>query len=345
MDRTRIGKESSDLETPAWVQVGVGALGRSAWGLHWAPFGDRTFPFGASTTMRVPSIAILALLGLSPSLAAQGNVSSFCMSGTSGASISATGSTDPTAMQGAGDLVLRAEGLPQGSLGIFLQGNLTQAAMPFGGGFLCIGGNPKIWRHGPVTTGPTGTSLSFPLDMSMPVHPAAQITPGSTWNFQAWFRVGGGADLTDAIEVRFDRPSSIGVGTELVQSNGSKHPLGTTPQGGALLISSAPELQAFWDLHMAGVTGAPPPPVVDWSQDVVVAVFAGLRLTSGYSIEITDLSLGATDLHVTTVETKPGPGCGVFFKHSQPFQLVTTPAISFLDLRSWTPLEFIKVCP
>lgn len=295
--------------------------------------------------MRIASAALFTLLALSPSVDAQGNVTSFCMSGASGATISATGSTDPTAMQGAGDLVLRAEGLPQGSLGIFIQGNLAQAALPFGGGYLCIGGTPKLWRHGPVSTGPMGTSLSYPLDMSMPVHPAAQITPGSTWNFQAWFRTGLGSDLTDAIEVRFDRPSTIGVGTELIESNGSKHPLGTTPQGGALLISSAPELQAFWDLHTAGVTGAPPPPVVDWSQDVVVAVFAGLRLTSGYSIEITDLSLGATDLHVTTVETKPGAGCGVFFKHSQPFQLVSIPAIPFLEIRTWTPLEYIKTCP
>ena len=53
----------------------------------------------------------------------------------------------------------------------------------------------------------TGNVLTYPLDNTSPPTGATQITPGSTWNFQAWFRdpMAGGAffDLSDGLSVTF----------------------------------------------------------------------------------------------------------------------------------------------
>ena len=76
---------------------------------------------------------------------------------------------------------------------------------PFGNGLRCIGsgGNP-IFRTTPVAI--SGNTLSRAIDFTT-LAPNGAITPGSTWNLQAWFRdpPAGGAlfDLSDAVEVTF----------------------------------------------------------------------------------------------------------------------------------------------
>jgi len=76
---------------------------------------------------------------------------------------------------------------------------------PFGNGLRCIGsaGNP-IFRTTPVAI--SGNTLARQIDFTT-LSPAGAITPGSTWNLQAWFRdpPAGGAqfDLSDAVEVTF----------------------------------------------------------------------------------------------------------------------------------------------
>jgi hypothetical protein len=74
---------------------------------------------------------------------------------------------------------------------------------PFGNGIRCVTGS-SVYRL-PVTTG-TGNVLSFAVDLTSP--PASnQITPGSTWYFQAWYRdpAAGGANfnLSDGLCITF----------------------------------------------------------------------------------------------------------------------------------------------
>ncbi|TDJ68499.1 MAG: hypothetical protein E2O39_13155 [Planctomycetota bacterium] len=113
------------------------------------------------------------------------------------AAISASGS----ASVAANDLLLRAEPVPD-QPGVFFYGP-QQASLPFGNGTLCIAGS--IGRLDVVSA--TGNAMTFLVDNTSPPSAATQITPGSTWNFQAWFRdpAAGGAffDLSDGLSVLF----------------------------------------------------------------------------------------------------------------------------------------------
>ena len=86
----------------------------------------------------------------------------------------------------------------------------SQAQVPFGNGFLCLGAPRK--RLGPTqTTSPSNLPFtsggSVFRDLDLTVAPLDQITAGSTWNFQLWFRdaAGGGAqtNLSDAVSVTY----------------------------------------------------------------------------------------------------------------------------------------------
>ena len=101
----------------------------------------------------------------------------------------------------ANDLGLVAEPVPN-QTGLFFYGP-DQIQVPFGNGTRCVGG--MVGRLEVVIA--SGCVLSYTLDNTLAPHPLTEITPGSTWNFQAWFRdpMAGGAsfDLSDALEITF----------------------------------------------------------------------------------------------------------------------------------------------
>ena len=98
---------------------------------------------------------------------------------------------------------LFAFNLPSGQNGIFFYG-ANQQSTPFGNGTLCISG--QLFRLDVVTTSIFGDA-SYQLDLTNPPQAAGQITGGSTWDFQFWYRdpAGGGPafNLTNAVEVEF----------------------------------------------------------------------------------------------------------------------------------------------
>jgi len=120
----------------------------------------------------------------------------YCQSGVSGAQIAASGTTSVTL----NDLVLAANGVPPFANGVFVYGG-SQQQMPFGQGFLCI--QTPVFRLGPVTNSGAQGQLMHMLDVTNPPNPLGTIGPGSTWNFQGWFRLGGTFDLTDGLSVTF----------------------------------------------------------------------------------------------------------------------------------------------
>jgi hypothetical protein len=118
------------------------------------------------------------------------------------ASMSASGSGSIAAE----DLTLFAEDLAANQNGLFFYGP-NQASAPFGNGLRCIaGGASGIGRLPIVNSGSSGV-LTHAVDYDTPPSASTQITAGSTWNFQAWFRdpAAGGAffDLSDGLEVTF----------------------------------------------------------------------------------------------------------------------------------------------
>jgi len=119
-----------------------------------------------------------------------------------GGSISATGSGSVAA----NDMTVRADGMPPTQPGLFFYGP-EQAIVPFGNGFRCVGaGSAGIARLGVEVSSAAGILLHN-VDMTSPPTLATQITGGSTWNFQAWYRdpAAGGAffNLSDGLEVSF----------------------------------------------------------------------------------------------------------------------------------------------
>ncbi len=99
------------------------------------------------------------------------------------------------------NLTLIAYDAPPNASALYFYGpNETQA--PFGNGFRCIG-NPTT-RLGILQIDALGTAF-LPLDFT--TGSLTQITPGSTWSFQLWYRnpAGGGAgfNLSDGRRFRF----------------------------------------------------------------------------------------------------------------------------------------------
>ncbi|MDP6519666.1 MAG: hypothetical protein QF411_07185, partial [Planctomycetota bacterium] len=117
----------------------------------------------------------------------------------SGALISYTGS----ASIANDDLILLASYCPSSQYGIFFYGP-NQSNIPYGDGNLCVGG--QIQRLPIVNTGPSGVG-AHPLDYTNPPQPSGQITAGSTWNFQFWYRDPtfgtAGFNFSDGLEVTF----------------------------------------------------------------------------------------------------------------------------------------------
>jgi hypothetical protein len=94
----------------------------------------------------------------------------------------------------------------QWMVGLFLYGQAQQQT-PFGNGNLCVGGG--VFRvPQPFVLGLVGNS-GVSLDFSQPPLGGGpgMITPGSTWNFQAWFRDtpagGAGFNLSNALSATF----------------------------------------------------------------------------------------------------------------------------------------------
>lgn len=122
-------------------------------------------------------------------------IQSYCASGASGSVISATGS----ASLAANNLVLHASNVGAGRNGLFFYAT-TKQNTPFDLGFRCIG--TPATRLLLINSG-VGTSLDFAVDYgALPA--SGPIQAGDLWNFQCWFRAGGGqSDLSNGLQIIF----------------------------------------------------------------------------------------------------------------------------------------------
>ncbi|HJP00575.1 MAG TPA: hypothetical protein QF764_02255 [Planctomycetota bacterium] len=85
---------------------------------------------------------------------------------------------------GENNFALRVSGCPTNHFGLFYYGSQS-TELPFGDGFRCIGGT--VIRLGIANTGAAGVA-AWNIDLDHPPQPTGQITPGSHWNFQFWYR-------------------------------------------------------------------------------------------------------------------------------------------------------------
>lgn len=123
-----------------------------------------------------------------------------------GARLAATGTSSVTS----DDLVLTTTLTTPNQFGIVYMGP-GQLSTIFGDGLRCVGAaGVGVFRFPPVNGGAQGTLVHGPVvGHSQAVFPAqGQITAGSTWNFQAWYRdpsgpCGGGFNLSNGLSVTF----------------------------------------------------------------------------------------------------------------------------------------------
>jgi hypothetical protein len=181
---------------------------------------------------------------------------------------------------------------------------------------------------------PSGGAASFALDYLTPPEQGL-IAPGTIWNFQYWFRSGVTFDLTDALQIAFGPPVPLAPAATIERGFLSGHALGWTFEGGIELVDDAAEWNAFWLRHTIQVPPVVPPPV-DFTQDMVVAVFAGQRSSSGYSLIVRRLDLSVATLAVGTHETGPGAMCPVLAVITAPYHLVRVPRVERMAVGTWT---------
>ena len=103
------------------------------------------------------------------------------------------------------DLTLRATQLPpQPNIGYFIMGTGMNTFTPPGSaGPICVA--PGIRRFLPPVNNTTEQNGGFARTVGTSGPVSGNITPGSTWNFQAWHRdsLAGTSNLTDAVTVDF----------------------------------------------------------------------------------------------------------------------------------------------
>jgi hypothetical protein len=120
-----------------------------------------------------------------------------------GTTLTAQGSTSIAA----NDFSLFTGSSPPNTFGLFFYG-AAMANTPLGDGVRCVApGGVGLFRFNPATlTGFFGESLQL-VDYSAPPIPAGQITVGSTWYFQFWYRDSSGGpagfNLSDGVEATF----------------------------------------------------------------------------------------------------------------------------------------------
>jgi len=166
-----------------------------------------SYPVSFVETIGDPPVATIVVvvggISVDPTLEGGGVVvpqGNYCASVPNSTGAPAVMSATGTLSIAANGLVLNANPVPT-QPGIFYFGP-NQIQIPFGNGFRCVGGT--VHRL-PVEFGQAGL-LSHSLDNTVP-QIASELTPGSTWNFQAWYRdpLSGGAafNLSDGLELTF----------------------------------------------------------------------------------------------------------------------------------------------
>ena len=105
-------------------------------------------------------------------------------------------------------------------------------------------------------------------------------------------------------------------------------------QPAQVVVRSRNDWVALWSRHMGTQTAPPPPPSVDFSRDMVVALFMGERPTGGYAIEVTHIERTDAGLAIRYRTTRPDPAGMHAQVLTQPFHLITLP-------RADVPVTFV----
>jgi hypothetical protein len=94
-----------------------------------------------------------------------------------------------------------------------------------------------------------------------------------------------------------------------------------------LAIKSEDEWHRIWAQHVSVRAPMPSPPQIDFSREMVIAVFAGERTTGGFTVEVTAIEHSTGAIRVTYRESGPPPDSLLAQAITQPYHIVTTPRL------------------
>lgn len=80
--------------------------------------------------------------------------------------------------------------------------------------------------------------------------------------------------------------------------------------------------ESLWQFLYSGHSKPPEVPVVNFTSEMLIAVFQGLCSSGGYYTNITEIYATTTQYVVFVDEIHPGPDCGVAAVLTYPYQIV-----------------------
>ncbi len=97
---------------------------------------------------------------------------------------------------------------------------------------------------------------------------------------------------------------------------------GGVEAGENVAVTGEAEWTTLWNQMAANITPKPPVPAIDFSKEMVIGVFLGIKPTGGYSIEVTRIAESADRITVYVREVSPGPNCRVTEALTNPYHIV-----------------------
>ncbi|HKT31351.1 MAG TPA: hypothetical protein VJS89_02515 [Gammaproteobacteria bacterium] len=91
-------------------------------------------------------------------------------------------------------------------------------------------------------------------------------------------------------------------------------------------VHTQADLDALWTQAFANMSGAPDKPMVDFSKNMVLAMFLGDQKHGGYLVRFTDFSVTGDTASVTVEVIIPGTNCRYPNRPSNPFAFALAPA-------------------
>ncbi len=94
-----------------------------------------------------------------------------------------------------------------------------------------------------------------------------------------------------------------------------------------MIVRDAAVLESLWVTISPEPEKAAPLPAVDFGVDMVIAVFAGQKPSSGYAIEVKSIQDVGESIHVQVVDTKPPPEVATMTVITHPYHVVKLPKL------------------
>jgi len=144
----------------------------------------------------------------------------------------------------------------------------------------------------------------------------AQAPPGTKFSDIYKKNHGGEGSTTDI------NPDFSGEGSKVNTNTLEQGSRSSYKDKGALIVSDFKTFREVWKKAHGSETGIP---TIDFSSEMVLAVFQGKKNTGGHSIRISDITNDEGQLNVSVVETVPGSSCVVTQSETQPYHLISIP--------------------